>query len=164
MRKSTQAARAPSVGQQPVESTIGIDLGDRWSRYCVLDGAGGSLKKTVCVPARKRSGNGSASALSDADRDRDRNTLALGKPASWRAWATPWWWPTRAKLRMIYESDRKNDRLDARMLARLGRLDVSCLPRAAPQRRNAGRPGRGARPRCPGGCPHAADQLGAAGW
>ena len=53
MRKSTQAARAPSVGQQPVESTIGIDLGDRWSRYCVLDGAGAIIEEdrvrtTVC--------------------------------------------------------------------------------------------------------------------
>jgi transposase len=31
------------------------------------------------------------------------------------------------KLRMIYESDRKNDRLDARMLARLGRVDMELL-------------------------------------
>jgi transposase len=31
------------------------------------------------------------------------------------------------KLRMIYASDRKNDRLDARMLARLGRADVELL-------------------------------------
>jgi hypothetical protein len=28
---------------------------------------------------------------------------------------------------MIYDSDHKNDRLDARMLARLGRVDVSLL-------------------------------------
>ena len=28
---------------------------------------------------------------------------------------------------MIYQSDRKNDRLDAPMLARLGRIDVSLL-------------------------------------
>jgi len=31
------------------------------------------------------------------------------------------------KVRLIYQSDRKNDRLDARMLARLGRVDVSLL-------------------------------------
>ena len=31
------------------------------------------------------------------------------------------------KVRLIYESDRKNDRLDARMLARLGRVDASLL-------------------------------------
>jgi transposase len=31
------------------------------------------------------------------------------------------------KVRLIYESDRKNDRLDARMLARLGRVDVELL-------------------------------------
>jgi len=31
------------------------------------------------------------------------------------------------KVRLIYESDRKNDRLDARMLVRLGRVDVSLL-------------------------------------
>ncbi len=31
------------------------------------------------------------------------------------------------KVRLIYETDRKNDRLDARMLARLGRVDASLL-------------------------------------
>ncbi len=31
------------------------------------------------------------------------------------------------KVRVIYESDRKNDQIDARMLARLGRVDVSLL-------------------------------------
>ncbi|HEX2520525.1 MAG TPA: transposase, partial [Terriglobia bacterium] len=31
------------------------------------------------------------------------------------------------RVRLIYESDRKNDRLDARMLARLGRIDASLL-------------------------------------
>jgi transposase len=31
------------------------------------------------------------------------------------------------KVRLIYESNRKNDRLDARMLAKLGRVDVSLL-------------------------------------
>ena len=31
------------------------------------------------------------------------------------------------KVRLIYESDRKNDRLDARMLAKLGRVDVNLL-------------------------------------
>jgi transposase len=40
------------------------------------------------------------------------------------------------KLRMIYESDHKNDRLDARMLARLGRADVELL---APVRHRSAR-------------------------
>jgi transposase len=31
------------------------------------------------------------------------------------------------KVRLIYQSDRKNDRLDAQMLAKLGRIDVSLL-------------------------------------
>lgn len=31
------------------------------------------------------------------------------------------------KVRLIYQSDRKNDRLDAQMLAKLGRVDVSLL-------------------------------------
>jgi transposase len=31
------------------------------------------------------------------------------------------------KVRLIYESNRKNDRVDARMLAELGRVDVSLL-------------------------------------
>src|SRR5579862_4345444 len=31
------------------------------------------------------------------------------------------------KVRLIYESNKKNDRVDARMLAKLGRVDVSLL-------------------------------------
>lgn len=40
------------------------------------------------------------------------------------------------RLRMTYQSDRKNDRLDARMLARLGRADVELL---APVRHRSAR-------------------------
>ena len=52
MRKSVQAARVPSVVQQPTKSTIGIDLGDRWSRYCMLDGAGAIIEEDRLVALR----------------------------------------------------------------------------------------------------------------
>ena len=41
---------------------------------------------------------------------------------------------------MIYASDRKNDRLDARMLARLGRADVELLAPVDQQRAGGSSP------------------------
>src|ERR1039458_4362314 len=107
-------------------SVIGLDLGDKWSRYCVLDSAG-----VIVEEDRVRS---------NAESLRER----FGQLASTRIvieTGTHCPWVSRAlesmghsvvvanarKLRMIYASDSKNDRLDARMLARLGRVDVELL-------------------------------------
>lgn len=126
MRKSTQAARAPSVGQQPVESTIGIDLGDRWSRYCVLDGAGAIIEedrvRTTAEALEQRLGR----------RCGTRIVIEAGTHSPWvsrllESLGHHVIVANARKVRLIYESDRKNDQLDARMLARLGRLDVSLL-------------------------------------
>jgi len=105
---------------------IGIDLGDRWSRYCVLDQAGTVIEedrvRTTPEALTARFGQEAATRI----------VIEVGAHSPWVSRllqgqghdvvvANP------RKVRLIYESDRKNDRLDARMLARLGRVDVSLL-------------------------------------
>ena len=69
------------------------------------------------------------------------------------------------KVRLIYESDRKNDRLDARMLARLGRVDVNLLAPIRHRRaRDASRSSRHTKPRLSSGGARAADQHTSAEW
>jgi transposase len=43
MRENLQSI--PAFAPQPNDSTIGLDLGDRWSRYCVLDRNGEIVKE-----------------------------------------------------------------------------------------------------------------------
>ena len=124
----TRAALA--VGRQQtalsLPSVIGLDLGDKWSRYCVLDQAGVVLEED-----RVRS-------ISESLRERFgqlppiRMVIETGTHSPWvsrllESIGHAVVVANARKLRMIYESDRKNDRLDARMLARLGRMDVELL-------------------------------------
>ena len=65
--------------------TIGVDLGDRWSFYCVLDEAGKIIleQKVATTPEAMKQTFGKIPA--ESDRHGDRNTFALGKPAVNRA-------------------------------------------------------------------------------
>jgi hypothetical protein len=40
MKRNPRAFQQATANQSHTCKTIGIDLGDRWSRYCVLDGTG----------------------------------------------------------------------------------------------------------------------------
>ena len=61
--------------------TIGLDLGDRWSIYCVLDEAGEVLleQKVATTPEAMKQTFGTDGAKSH--RAGDRNTFAMGEPA-----------------------------------------------------------------------------------
>lgn len=116
----------PNNAQSPVSSAIGIDLGDRWSRYCVVNSAG----EVVTEDRVRTTPEGMERLFKEKPTTRIVVEAAAHSP-----------WVSRQlesyghqvivanprKVRMIYESDRKNDRIDARMLARLGRVDVSLL-------------------------------------
>ncbi len=124
--KSNLKAEQERIAAPSGDSTIGMDLGDRWSRYCIVDAAGTIAKE-----------------------DRVRTTPEVleecfGKIPSTRivietGMHSPWVSRLLEKLghqvivanarkvRLIYESNQKNDRVDARMLAKLGRVDVSLL-------------------------------------
>lgn len=106
--------------------TIGLDLGDRRHRFCVLDGAGGIMEEGSVANER--------ATLSELS-SRYRGALMVLEAGCHSPWisrhleeqgcrvlvANP------RKLRAIYQSERKCDRRDAQMLARIGRLDPALL-------------------------------------
>jgi len=111
---------------QATGDTIGLDLGDRWSRYCLM-GASGEITKedrvrTTADGLREQFGH-----LKGV-----RIILEAGTHSPWasrelKSQGHDVIIANARKVRLIYESDRKNDRMDARMLARLGRVDVNLL-------------------------------------
>ena len=124
MRQSSQAAQ---IAPQPQpQTTIGVDLGDRWSRYCILDVSG-----TVVEEDRVRTTIEGMTAKFQA-LPATRIVIEAGTHSPWvkrvlEEHGHEVIVANARKVRLIYESDRKNDRLDARMLAKVGRLDVSLL-------------------------------------
>lgn len=106
--------------------TIGIDLGDRYCRLCILDTSGEILEEgritTTETALRRRFQN----------TERVRIVMEVGTHSPWVSRlladlghevivANP------RKLRLIYENDSKNDQVDAEYLARIGRLDPGLL-------------------------------------
>jgi transposase len=105
---------------------VGLDLGDRYSHTCSI-GAGGEVLeegRVATTPAAVRSRFGGM--------ERARFVLEAGTHSAWVARllkelghevivANP------RRLRLIYETDKKSDRVDAQYLARLGRLDPELL-------------------------------------
>jgi transposase len=114
------------AAKQPTGNTIGLDLGDRWSRYCVLDQTGTIVKEDrvrTTLDSLKEEFGGTTPT---------RIVIEAGTHSPWvsRELQSQGHEVTIAnarKVRLIYESDRKNDRTDAQMLARLGRVDVKLL-------------------------------------
>lgn len=106
--------------------TAGVDISDRWSQVYVVDAAGECVEE-----ARVRT---AAPALQKwfGSRPRMRVVLEVGTHSPWmsRLLASCGHEVLVAnarKVRLIYQNDRKTDRLDAACLARLGRLDPHLL-------------------------------------
>jgi transposase len=106
--------------------TIGIDLGDRFSHYCVLDEAGALVDegRLATTPAAFGVRLGSA--------PRARIALEVGTHSPWvsellKSAGHEVLVANARRLRMIFDSDSKNDQLDARQLARVARLDPTLL-------------------------------------
>ena len=126
MKQSFEAAPATASDQPQAQTTIGIDLGDRWSHYCVVDSSG-----TVMEEDRVRTTLEAMKAKFGA-KPPMRVVIEAGTHSPWVSRLLEELGhhvivANARRVRLIYESDRKHDRLDARMLAKLGRLDVSLL-------------------------------------
>jgi len=106
--------------------TVGLDLGDKYTQVCVLDSDGGVIEearlRTTPVALRRRFAHVPTARL----------VLEAGTHSPWVSRlledcghevyvANP------RKLRLIYQNDSKNDRVDAEYLARIGRLDPALL-------------------------------------
>src|ERR1700724_1959899 len=106
--------------------TIGLDLGDRSSWYCVLDDAGEVLleQRLGTTPKAMREVFGGM--------PRSRIALETGMHSPWVSrWLSELGHEVivahARNVRLIGESRRKDDRLDARTLARLARIDPQLL-------------------------------------
>src|SRR5271154_1053762 len=122
---STVAAKQSRNISQP-KLTIGLDLGDRNSWYCVVDEAG-----QIRLEQRVRT---SAKALQEVFGAMPRSRIALETGTH-----SPWISRLLSelghevivaharKVRLIGESRKKDDRMDAQTLARLARIDPQLL-------------------------------------
>jgi transposase len=124
-KNSTMAPRRKQIFKQ-ARLTIGLDLGDRTSHYCMLDEAG----NVILERSLPTTPNGIRQAFSRIPRCRIALETGTHSP-----------WVSRQlselghevivaharNVRLIGESSRKDDRLDARTLARLARIDPGLL-------------------------------------
>jgi transposase len=106
--------------------TIGLDLGDRGHRFCVVDGAGGIKEEGSVLNER--------ATLAELSK-RYHGALMVLEAGCHSPWISRYLEEQGCrvlvanprKLRAIYQSERKSDRRDAQMLARIGRLDPALL-------------------------------------
>lgn len=118
----TKHSKAKSATQM---ETIGIDLGDKASRYCILDSDGkvveeGSFRNQISSIEKHFSGA------------RRRIALEAGAQSAWisrelKRLGHEVLVAHARELKWITASDSKNDPVDARKLARLARADVKLL-------------------------------------
>ena len=124
MKKLTTTAA--NTGPKSRSMTIGLDLGDRSSHYCVLDESGRILteSKTATSPNAMKEVFGNLA--------RARITLETGVRSPWVSRLLSKFGHEvivahARNVRLIGESRRKDDRLDAQTLARLARIDPQLL-------------------------------------
>src|SRR5574340_157578 len=126
MKKVSTVGTRQSRDFSQQKLTIGVDLGDRNCWYCVLDEAG-----QIQVEQRVRT---SAKALQEVFGAMPRSRIALetGTHSPWISRLLSELGhevivANARKVRLIGESRKKDDRLDAQTLARLARIDPALL-------------------------------------
>ena len=138
MRKSNTATKSPKKGLAKEQKsqfqklattgklTIGLDLGDRTTRYCILNEAGEVVSEGPL--ATTQAGFDSLFAKMPAS----RIALEVGTHSPWVSRRLAGMGhevivANAHKVKLITQSVRKNDRIDARQLARLARVDPQLL-------------------------------------
>jgi transposase len=106
--------------------TIGLDLGDRFSCFCILDAKGSIVEedRVATTPAglrRRFRSRRSALIVIEAGSQSPWVSRLLAELGHEVLVANP------SRLRLIYENRSKSDRVDARFLARLARADRKLL-------------------------------------
>jgi transposase len=106
--------------------TVGVDLGDQNSAYCVLDAEGDVLSEGTIRTTE------SGFAQQFQSMSPCRIALETGTHSPWvsrllQKYGHDVVVANARQVRIIYDSDRKNDNVDARTLARLARIDKDLL-------------------------------------
>jgi transposase len=122
---STMAMGGNEIFKEP-KLTIGLDLGDRSSHYCILDEAGNVILEHS-LPTTPKGIQQVFSRIS-----RSRTALETGTHSPWVSRQLTQLGHEvivahARNVRLIGESSRKDDQLDARTLARLARIDPELL-------------------------------------
>lgn len=125
-RRRRPAASKKTIAKTITKLTIGIDLGDQNSAYCVLDAGGDVLSEGTL----RTSETGFAQQFQSMSAC--RIALETGTHSPWvsrllQSYGHDVIVANSRQVRLIYESDRKNDKVDARTLARLARIDKDLL-------------------------------------
>jgi len=108
------------------QTTIGVDLGDNKHHYCILDQAGKRVGEGT-LPNTREALTGLARKYPGA-----RVALEVGTHSPWISehlleLGCEVYVANARKLRAVYENERKCDERDARMLAKIARLDPDLL-------------------------------------
>jgi transposase len=116
--------RASNASHQP--TTIGMDLGDKTCRYCALDQQGEVIGEGGVATSRN------AMTEKFGRMGRMRIAMEVGTHSPWvsrllTALGHEVIVANARQVRLITESTRKDDKLDARLLARLARIDPLLL-------------------------------------
>ena len=123
-RQNPQYAMKAKPAKQSV--TIGMDLGDKTSRYCLLSEEGEILREGQ-VTTTKAGMTGTFGRIGQA-----RIAIEVGTHSPWvsrllRSFGHELIVANPRQVKLITESSRKDDRLDAQTLARLARIDPQLL-------------------------------------
>jgi transposase len=126
MKKVSTVAAQPSKKMSQQKLTVGLDLGDRNSWYCVLDESG-----QIQLEQRVRTNEKALREIFGA-MPRSRIALEIGTHSPWISRLLSELGhevivANARKVRLIGESRKKDDRLDAQTLARLARIDPELL-------------------------------------
>jgi transposase len=128
MKKNSIGKQSPKqtkkVCAEPI--TIGMDLGDKGSCYCVLNGQG-EVQKEAKVATTKKGMNQTFGAM-----QRCRIAIEVGGHSPWvsrllKGMGHEVIVANARQVKLISASSRKDDRLDAQTLARLARVDPQLL-------------------------------------
>jgi transposase len=126
MKKSSTVQTCSNEILKEQRLTIGLDLGDRWSFYCVLDEAGKIILEQK-VPTTLEGMKQTFARI-----PRSRIALETGTHSPWVSRLLTELGHEvivahAQKVELITKSNRKDDRHDARTLARLARIDPELL-------------------------------------
>ena len=108
--------------------TIGVDLGDRVSQLCVLDAKGGIVAEERVATTK----SALTRTLGNSRLGKCRIAMEVGTHSPWvsrllKALGHEVLVANSRKLRFIYQNRGKTDRVDARSLARVARMDPALL-------------------------------------
>ena len=129
-KKSVKQAKGQKVHLRQLAAnqrlTIGIDLGDKSSRYCILDEAGAVVSEDQ-VPTTKAGFDSLFAKMPPS-----RIALEVGTHSPWvsrhlESMGHEVIVANAHNVKLITQSVRKNDRIDALQLARLARVDPKLL-------------------------------------